>query len=82
MVKKDVELVYICTHKANENIYWVLPHKNGMNVARIMTHLIEDVFRGTDWRVEAVNSLDSLDGKIQWIFSSKEDLYAFFENIE
>ena len=82
MAKRDVEIVYICSHKKGEKDYWVLPHPNGMNVARIMTHLLEDVFRGTEWSCVAVDSLDSLDGVVRWCFANKTDYYAFFEGNE
>lgn len=75
---KEREQVYICSHIQNSKDYWVLQMPNGMNVARVTTHLIEKLFPGTDWRAETVNSLDYLDGVVKWMFASVDDYYEYF----
>lgn len=77
MVKEDNGISYICANRGNENQYWVLLTKGGINAGRITTFLLDNVLRGTDWRVVVVNSLNYIDGQIKWVFSKKEDFYAF-----
>lgn len=82
MNKTGTEIVYICSHEGNSDDYWVLPHKNGISVSRIVTHLSEEIFRETEWHVEVVISLDMIDGNIRWLFSSDEDYYSFLHVIK
>lgn len=75
----ESHIVYICSHHFSQNEYWILPCKNGLKVSQIVTHLIEDLFPGTEWHVEVINSLDSIKENVNWIFSSSEEYYNFFQ---
>ncbi len=66
------DTVYICSHKLDTEDYLILPHKNGMSVSRIVTHLLEDILPDTEWRVEVITSMDMITGCVNWIFDSSE----------
>lgn len=76
--KKEKDQVYICSHIQDSKDYWVLQLPNGMNVARVTTHLIENLFPGTGWRAETINSIEHLDGEVKWMFATVEDYFEYF----
>lgn len=72
MTKTKPETVYICSHKQGAEDYLILPHRNGIAVSRIVTHLVEDIFPNTGWQVEVITSMDMITGCVNWIFDSSE----------
>ena len=71
------EQVFICSYDVSVNKYWILPYKNGLKVAQIVTHLIEDIFPNTNLQVVVLSSIDSIGDNIEWLFSSSEEYFDY-----